>query len=139
MPSPYEMMADQALAAYKKQRDGLIALQEKLDAVAVTVTAKRKVVSVTVGRQGKVTALSFPTGAYKNMVASELASIIMKTIEEATERAAQQFAALLVPVLPTRISADGIVRGTADLRALTDADPQPAVTAIGGVTEGVRE
>jgi hypothetical protein len=82
------------------------------------------VVSVTVGRAGEVTDLKFPTNAYKNMTATELASVILKTIEDARDQALAQSAELLAPMLPAGLDAQAVVRGTADLTTVFGEEPR---------------
>jgi DNA-binding protein YbaB len=130
MSSSNQMMAEQALAAYRQRRENLADLQQKLGEVSASVTAKRKVVTVTVGRQGQVTGVTFPSAAYKNLTPSELAKVVMQTIDEAREQVVRRSAELLAPVLPDGFPAPDLVNGTADLRVLTSSEPRRAADVL---------
>jgi DNA-binding protein YbaB len=125
MSSPYEELAGQALAAYQKRLDDLAESRRKLAEVSATVVAPRQVVSVTIGGQGEITDVKFPTGAYKNMTPAELAEVILKTAKDAREQALSKSAKVLAPVLPDGFSADAIMAGTADLKSMLPAEPRP--------------
>jgi acyl-CoA reductase-like NAD-dependent aldehyde dehydrogenase len=101
MSASYQAVLDQTMAAFRRRR---AALRADLDGVSGTATAPRQVVSVTVGPAGAITALRFPTNAYKSMAPAELAAVIMKTAEEARTLARDGLAELLGP-LPDGISA----------------------------------
>ena len=124
MSSPYEELAGQALAAYQKRLDDLAESRRKLAEVSATVVAPRQVVSVTIGGQGEITDVKFPTGAYKNMTPAELAEVILKTAKDARDQALSKSAKVLAPMLPDGFSADAIMAGTADLKSMLPAEPR---------------
>jgi DNA-binding protein YbaB len=124
MSSPYEELAGRALTAYHKRLDDLAESSRKLAEVSATVVAARQVVSVTIGGQGEITDVKFPTGAYKNMTPAELAEVILKTAKDAREQALSKSAKVLAPMLPDGFSADAIVAGTADLKSMLPAEPR---------------
>jgi DNA-binding protein YbaB len=124
MPSPYEELAGQAVAAYQKRLDDLVESRRKLAEVSATVVAPRQVVSVTVGGQGEITDVKFPAGAYKNMTPAELAEVILKTAKDAREQALSKSAKVLAPMLPDGFSADAILAGKADLTSMVPAEPR---------------
>jgi DNA-binding protein YbaB len=126
MTSPYEQMAEDAVSDYRRRRDDVAGLQQKLGSVSSTVKSPRQVVSVTVGGQGEITEIKFPTGAYKNMTPTELSSVILKTIQDARAKAIEQVAELLGSVLPPGFSAKEVLSGKADLRAMLPAEPRSA-------------
>jgi DNA-binding protein YbaB len=107
-----------ALAAYQQQREQLTHAREKLNTVTNSVTSPRQVVTATVGRHGEVIGLSFPTSAYKHMAPAELASVIIKTIQEAREKSLSQSADLLKPMLPKGFSAEDMLSGKTDVQTM---------------------
>jgi DNA-binding protein YbaB len=107
-----------ALAAYQQQREQLTHAREKLNTVTNSVTSPRQVVTATVGRHGEVIGLSFPTSAYKRMAPAELASVIIKTIQEAREKSLSQSADLLKPMLPKGFSAEDMLSGKTDVQTM---------------------
>jgi len=129
MVSPYEGLLDQAMAAYQRQRQKSGELYRELNHITETVTAPRQVVKVTVGQQGEVTDLTFPTAAFKNMTGTELATVILKTIGQAQSQLRARSATLLAPSLPAGLSAEELLAGTADLEALLPARPWNAEDA----------
>ena len=122
MSAPLEQQLDEAMAHYRDQRASALDYQRRLGEVAATATSPRRVVSVTVGGQGQVTDLSFPTGAYKRMAPAELSAAILATIDEARESALDQAAELLAPMLPPGLDARQVMRGTADIGAVLPAE-----------------
>jgi DNA-binding protein YbaB len=121
MTSPYEETLNQALAAYKEQQEKLVEAREKLSAVTNTVTSARQVVSATVGRHGEVLGLAFPSSAYKRMAPAELASVIVKTIQDARAKSLEASAGLLAPMLPEGFSAEDMLSGKVDLQSMLTA------------------
>ena len=118
MTSPYEKTMNDALAAYQQQREQLTHAREKLNTVTNSVTSPRQVVTATVGRHGEVIGLAFPTSAYKRMAPAELASVIIKTIQEAREKSLSQSADLLKPMLPKGFSAEDMLSGKTDVQTM---------------------
>ncbi|OLR92311.1 hypothetical protein BJP25_22945 [Actinokineospora bangkokensis] len=116
------------MAHYRDQRASALDYQRRLGEVAATATSPRRVVSVTVGGQGQVTDVSFPTGAYKRMAPAELASAILSTIAEARDKALDEAADLLAPMLPPGLDARQVMRGQADIGAVLP--PEPPVVGL---------
>jgi DNA-binding protein YbaB len=96
---------------YREQREGLGALTEKMAAVTATAASARREVEVTVGRNGVVTDVRFPTSAYRRMTPRELADTIMATITEAKEEVQEQSAAILAPMMPPGADVQGMLAG----------------------------
>jgi hypothetical protein len=89
------------------------------------VTSPRQVVTATVGPHGEVIGLAFPTSAYKRMAPAELATVIIKTIQEAREKSLSQSADLLRPMLPKGFSAEDMLSGKADVQAMLSRVTSP--------------
>lgn len=118
MTSPYEDLVGQALTLYQKWLDEFAESRQKLAEVLATVVAPMQVVSVTVGASGELTDLKFPVEAYKNMAPAELASVILRTFQDAREGVLSETAKVLAPMLPEGFSAEDFRKGTTDLRPL---------------------
>jgi hypothetical protein len=131
MASPYEKMLEDALGAYQRQRERLTDVKEKMDSLTSTATSARREVTATVGRTGELTELSFPTSAYKRMAPAELASVIVRTISEARQASIAASAEELAPMLPPGFSAQDMMSGKVDVRALIAA-------RVPGLEEGNR-
>lgn len=123
MSTGYAQQMEEALAQYQRRREELVAFQRDAAAVTATVTAPRKVVSVTIGNGGIVRDIKFPTAAYKNLSGPELAKVLVTTIEDARSRALDKLADLLAPMLPPGLDPRQVVRGTAELDTVMPADP----------------
>lgn len=119
----YEQQMEEALAQYQRRRVELAEFQSNVAEVSVTVTAPRKVVTVTIGSGGVIKDVKFPTTAYKNLSGPELAKVLLKTIEDARAQALDQIADLLAPMLPPGLDPREVVRGTADLNTVMPEDP----------------
>jgi hypothetical protein len=131
MASPYEKMLEDALGAYQRQRERLTDVKERMDSLTSTATSARREVTATVGRTGELTELSFPTSAYKRMAPAELASVIVRTISEARQASIAASAEELAPMLPPGFSAQDMMSGKVDVRALIAA-------RVPGLEEGNR-
>ncbi|WP_121008250.1 YbaB/EbfC family nucleoid-associated protein [Saccharothrix australiensis] len=114
---------ERVLARYREQRDELEAFQRGMSAISCTATAPRQTVKVTVGNQGELTDLAFPTDAYKRMAPAELAGAILTATREARGKALDAAAELLAPLLPAGLNARDIVEGKADLASYVPGEP----------------
>jgi DNA-binding protein YbaB len=114
---------EQALAGYTEQLVNLREMQGRLGEISCSVTSARQVVSVTVGFQGRVSDVKFPTGAYKRMAPAELAAVVLSTINEAHVRAQVASAEVIAPTMPAGVNALDVVEGKADLQAMLPAEP----------------
>lgn len=87
MSSAYDEQVEKLLAEYRDSLDQAADSRRRINEVAATASAPRQVVKITVGAQGQVTALDFPTNAYRNMPPKDLAKVIMATLEKARAEA----------------------------------------------------
>lgn len=108
---------------YRKQRDELGVLTRRMNEIRATATSPRREVEVTVGRNGAVTNLRFPSGAYKRMTSNELAEVILATIASATSVAHDQTAQILSPLLPAGMNARDLVSGKLEPGVLMPEQP----------------
>ncbi|WP_018909560.1 YbaB/EbfC family nucleoid-associated protein [Salinispora arenicola] len=116
---------------YQQQRNSLTELQHRMRELTASAASPRREVSVTVGQNGVVTDIRFPTSAYKRLTPADLAAVIMDTYAEAKENVMAQAEALLAPMLPEGVDAGSLVRGTAGTDAFLPPEPR--------VTTSVRE
>ncbi|HEX3783013.1 MAG TPA: YbaB/EbfC family nucleoid-associated protein [Pseudonocardiaceae bacterium] len=130
MTSGHVERAEQLMAKYAQVREQTRELQRRMAEISCTATSPRRVVSVTVGRQGEVTAMKFPTSAYKRMTPIELAAVIMETLGEAREQALNESAQLMAPMLPAGLDAQAMVRGTVDFDKMLPADPRSRTSLL---------
>ncbi|WBB80453.1 YbaB/EbfC family nucleoid-associated protein [Micromonospora sp. WMMD882] len=104
---------EELFAEYERQRSSLTELQERMREIQASATAPRREVTVTVGQNGVLTAVTFPTGAYRRMTPVELQAVIMQTYAEAKEQVMDRAADIIAPLLPDGMNAARMVRGEA--------------------------
>jgi len=131
MGSGYEQELEESLARYRQRRQELADFQRGMAAIAVTVTAPRRVVTVTMGNAGEIREIKFPTAAYRSMTPAELATVVTRTIEDARSEALDRAAELLAAMLPPGVDARQLVRGKGDLTQMLPEDPLVANPAFG--------
>lgn len=123
MSSPYDQEIAELTAEYQRRREGLGEMQRRLQSISVTATSPRQVVQATVAHGGEVTELKFPTNAYRRMAPAELATAILTTITEARDKALNEAAELLAPMLPPGLNAREMFSGQTDLGTLMPEEP----------------
>lgn len=127
MPSsPYDQHIEELLGAYRRERAQIGELQRRMREVKASATAPRQALKVTVNSQGEVTAIEFPTGAYKRMAPVELSQMLVSTIQKARATAMAEVAEVLSGHLPEGISATELLQGKADLGGLLPETPTMA-------------
>ena len=128
---------NQLLAEYRAQLAQAGELQRRIREISGTATAPRQTVKVTVGAQGELTALEFPTGAYKRMAPNELSEAILGAAREAQAKAMESVRGLVAPRLPGGVDFLDLIKGEADLSAALPADP-PLPDAVREYIDGGR-
>ncbi|MFF8883753.1 YbaB/EbfC family nucleoid-associated protein [Streptomyces flaveolus] len=123
MSTPFDEQIEELRATYQTQLAQIGELQRRMREVSGTATAKAQAMKVTVGPQGEVTAVEFPTGAYRRMTPKELADLVTSTIQDARAKANAALAEVMAPHLPTGMDADRLLRGTADVGELLSQEP----------------
>ncbi|MFF4490843.1 YbaB/EbfC family nucleoid-associated protein [Streptomyces sp. NPDC001544] len=126
MSSPYDQQIEELLADYRKQRDQAFESRQQINAVTATAMAPRQVVRVTVGAQGQITELDFPTGAYRNMAPKDLARVIQATVDKARAQALKKVTETVTAAMPGGIPLADLLEGKFDPRAfLPEELPMP--------------
>lgn len=103
---------------YERQRARMSEVERKLGEVSATVVSKRREVSVTVGSQGEITELKFPTSAYRRLSPTELSGLLMRTIGEARTKFVEQTVELMAPHLPAQLRIEDLLSGSVDGEAV---------------------
>jgi hypothetical protein len=128
MPDGFEHRIEELFAEYERRRSGLSELQQRMEAIRGTALSKRRELSVTAAHNGVVTEIRFLTGAYKRMPPQELAALLMETIAEAKDAAAEQAAEVLTPLLPPGIDPKALAGGR--LGADDLVPPRPRIPQV---------
>ncbi|MFF4902937.1 YbaB/EbfC family nucleoid-associated protein [Streptomyces sp. NPDC001068] len=123
MPHRYEQQLEELLALYHRQREEALDTRRRINETTATVTAPRQTVKVTVGAQGEVTALSFPTGAYRRLAPKELADVVLATIRQARAEALESVGAVVAVGLPSGIDMADLLQGRVDATAFLPEEP----------------
>jgi DNA-binding protein YbaB len=124
----YDQIIEELTAEYQKRRAKTVELHRKLKEITATATASRSVVKVSVGAQGEVRDIEFPTGAYKRMAPAELTAALLATIAEAREKALAMVKELMEPEMPKGSNFIDVFTGKAELPdALPDEPVMPDV------------
>lgn len=113
---------------YQHQRNRLTELQQVMRGLCATATSARREVSITVGQNGVVTDIQFPTNAYRRLPPTDLTRLLLETYAEAKEDVLNQAASALAPMLPDGVDAQSLVRGTAGTDAYLPPEPRMATS-----------
>ncbi|MER7922932.1 YbaB/EbfC family nucleoid-associated protein [Streptomyces sp. NPDC096057] len=123
MPGPYEQQIEDLLEQYRRQRDEAAETRRRINQTTSTVTAPRQTVKITVGAQGEVTAIEFPTGAYRRMAPKELADVLLTTLRQARAEALEGVSGVLADRLPPGVTVPDLLQGRVDPAAVLPEDP----------------
>ncbi|MER7752795.1 YbaB/EbfC family nucleoid-associated protein [Kitasatospora sp. NPDC097643] len=123
MSSPYDQEIEDLLALYARQREEAAETRRRIAATTATATDPRQAVKVTVGAQGELTAIEFPTGAYRRMAPKELADLLVTTAARAREEALETVAGVVSDGLPPGVTVGDLLQGRVDPAALLPEDP----------------
>ncbi|MER5605915.1 YbaB/EbfC family nucleoid-associated protein [Micromonospora tulbaghiae] len=121
---------------YERQRNSLAEMQAQMSALSATATSPRREVSVTVGQNGVLTDVQFPSGAHKRLTTADLSRLIMETYADAKEQVMNQAAEVLAPVLPDGLDAHKLVRGQAGADAFLPKEPRMVTSVRELLTRG---
>ncbi|MFF7361470.1 YbaB/EbfC family nucleoid-associated protein [Streptomyces sp. NPDC008125] len=126
MTTPFDEQIEQLQETYRAQLAQIDDMQRRMREVSGTATAKAQAMKATVGPQGELTAVEFPTSAYRRLTPKELADLVLSTVQEARAKATAGMAQVMAPHLPEGLDAEHLLRGTADVKQLMP--PEPAMS-----------
>jgi DNA-binding protein YbaB len=138
MTTPYDRQIEELLQEYRSQRENALALRGRINETTGTVTAPKQVVKVTVSARGEVTAIEFPTGAFRRLAPRELADVLISTIQQARAKAMTAVGELMNPHLPAGVSTADLLEGKADPTALLSEEPAMPDSVRDYVNHGYR-
>ena len=113
---------EQIFEEYQRKHSALSELHKKMQAISVTAVSPRREVEVTVNHGGGMTDIAFTGPAYKRLAPKELSELIMRTLEEAKEKAAAESAELLAPMMPGGMNPRDLIAGRLGMDQLAPAD-----------------
>jgi DNA-binding protein YbaB len=122
--TPYDQQIEDLLKLYRAQREEAAETRRRINETAATATAPRQTVKVTVSAQGEVTAVEFPTGAYRRMAPKELAEVLITTIQQARAQALEEAGAVVSAQMPPGVAVADLLQGRIDPAAVLLDDPE---------------
>ncbi|MFC5219721.1 YbaB/EbfC family nucleoid-associated protein [Streptomyces coerulescens] len=122
--TPYDQQIEDLLKLYRTQREEAAETRRRINETTATATAPRQAVKVTVSAQGEVTAVEFPTAAYRRMAAKEFADVLLTTIQQARAQAFEEAGAVVSAQLPPGVAVADLLQGRLDPDAILPVDPE---------------
>ncbi|MCG6495632.1 YbaB/EbfC family nucleoid-associated protein [Kitasatospora sp. A2-31] len=123
MSSPYDEQIEDLLAQYERQRAEAAETRRRIAETTATAADPRQAVKVTVGAQGELTAVEFPTGAYRRMAPKELADLLVTTVARARAEAQEAAAAVVTGQLPPGVTLGDLLQGRIDPTVVLPDEP----------------
>ncbi|MER5431711.1 YbaB/EbfC family nucleoid-associated protein [Streptomyces sp. NPDC002588] len=114
---------EELLARYRARRAGATEAFRRINSIAVTEVSRRETVKVTVGARGEVSALEFPTTAYRRMAPAELSEVILDTLAKARAKALAEAAGVCFDGALEGVDASELFQGRIDPASLLPEDP----------------
>jgi DNA-binding protein YbaB len=123
MSSPYDEAVEKMMADYHRQLEQISEHQRKMQEISATATSQRKSVSVTLGAQGQLVELKFPTDAYRDMAPAELANVITEVFAAARNEVLKQQRELMMANAPMGLDLSKMFGPDSDLGKVLPRDP----------------
>jgi DNA-binding protein YbaB len=111
----HRAQVEDLLADYRRSRDQLASVHQRLASIRESATSADGLVTATVGSGGTLIGLTIAEAAYRAHRPADLAAMIVATTGVAAGRAAKLATEVVAPVLPAGTDPDALLRGTADL------------------------
>lgn len=125
MTADHRAQVEDLLADYRRSRDELASVHQRLASISESATSPDGLVTATVGAAGTLTELVIADAAYRQHRPADLAALIVATTAAAADRVAKLAAEAVAPVLPVDTDPAALLRGTADLTP-AELVPPPA-------------
>jgi DNA-binding protein YbaB len=123
MSSPYDESIKELMGDFHQQLDQLNETNRRMQEITATATSPRKSVSITVGAQGRIVELKFPSDAYKRMAPMELANVITETFAAAQQQVQAQLMGLMQTNAPAGFDLSALYGPDADLGKVLPREP----------------
>ena len=119
MTGPMNDRVERAYADLNRRRESLVEAQQALADGSFTVTAKKRLFTVTANSRGDLTEMKFLSGQYRAIAPAALAEMLVTAIGEARDLALAHALSTFQGLLPD-LPVEQIMTGTLDLGALFD-------------------
>jgi DNA-binding protein YbaB len=116
-------MIEDFVADFERRRTELAEVQKKIKKSKSTATSDKRMLTATVGPHGELTALKFNSQDYRDLSSTELAALIVKTVQKARDAAMDKMGAIIAPALPPNLNFDAVTGGRLDLAAVLPENP----------------
>lgn len=123
MSSPYDEAINEMMADYHRQLEKITEHQKQMQEITGTAASQRKSVSVTVGPQGQIIELKFPTDAYRDMAPMELATVIMETFNAARGQVLKRQQELMAANAPAGLDLSNLFGPDSELGKVLPRNP----------------
>jgi DNA-binding protein YbaB len=123
MSSPYDESIKELMDGFHQQLDQINENNRRMQEITATATSPRKSVSITVGAQGQVIDLKFPSDAYKRMAPKELANVITETFAAAQQQVQAQLMELMQANAPGGFDLSAMYGPNADMGKVLPREP----------------
>jgi len=130
-----QQQIEELFAAYHETRAEALRTRERIAGISVSAAAPRQTVRVTVDGLGAITALEFPTHAYRKMAPAELSEAILRAVADARAQVLNELAALSPAsgLLSGVVNPADLLAGRADVARLLPEDPAAAAPFATGL------
>lgn len=105
---------EQIAADYARHRAAAVESIRRVAEISATVTSSQGLVTVTVGGQGEITALTFNSQDYRKMAPAELSQVVLDTVTRARESALQQVMGVIPGTTVGGVSLQDMMQGRVD-------------------------
>lgn len=126
MTADHRAQIEDLLADYRRSREQLASVHQRLATISESATSSDGLVTATAGSGGALTALRIAEAAYRAHRPADLAKLIVATVAEAAAQAEKRASEVMAPVLPVATDPDALLRGTVDLAPAELVPPVPA-------------
>ena len=114
---------DDVLAEYERMRRNAADTQRRVQAMRGTASTSDGTVRVTVDARGKPVAFDIEPRAYRRYSPSQLATELLRLVDEAAAQVTAEMADAMAPFLPAGVSYADLLSGKADPASLSPGAP----------------
>ncbi|MEV7739451.1 YbaB/EbfC family nucleoid-associated protein [Streptomyces sp. NPDC088921] len=118
-----DQQLEDLLDRYRTKRAAATEAFSRINSISVTEVSRRGTVKVTVGARGDISALEFPTTAYRRMASAELSQVILDTLAKARTKALAEAASIGLGGMLQGVDASDLFQGRIDPASLLPEDP----------------
>ncbi|MFF1870464.1 YbaB/EbfC family nucleoid-associated protein [Kitasatospora herbaricolor] len=111
MDSFSEFDVDKLRQQFNDRMAEFSSLHQRMREISASATSAKRLLTVTVGAQGEVTALKFHSDGYRSMARPELEHLILDTIGRARSQVMDSLKSMVAPLAPEGVNIDDVMEG----------------------------